>query len=117
MPPGLLFNRTDVYRRTSTGRDSLNNPIYGKPVTGAGWTKTYTAIPCRLAFSSKSIQFAKTGERPSPSGIVYVPAANIILPEDRFLTSDGIQYTVTSVVPGYSFGGVVDHWECICDLP
>jgi hypothetical protein len=118
MPPGLLNTKSDVYRRTSTGRDALNNPVYGQPVTGAGWTKVYSAIPVRLAFSSKNIQFAKTGERPVPTGVIYVQNSYAILPEDRFVTSDtSIQYTCTSVVPAYSANAVIDHYECVVDLP
>lgn len=115
-----LFNTTvTVKRRASTGRDSLNNPIYGAPTDGAGWSTVYTGVPARLAFSSKAIQFAMTGERPKPSGVVYYPPNFALQVEDRILTADSstIEYTVVSIVPGYINNTTIDHYEAIVQLP
>ena len=113
-----IFNTTvTVKRRASTGTDSLNNPIYGAPTSGAGWSTVYSSVPARLAFSSKQIQFAMTGQRPSPSGVVYYGPSFTLLPEDRILTTDGIEYTVVSIVPGYMNNTYIDHYEAIVALP
>ena len=117
MSQGLLNSSVSIYRRASTGRDSLNNPVYGLPTGGPGWSLIYSNAPVRLAFSSKSLEFAQTGERPVPSGIAYINASYTVLAEDRILTPDGIEYTVTSVVPGYLVAAVVDHYELILGLP
>lgn len=113
----LLNIFVTVERRTSQGRDSINNPIFGDPVSGSGWAIEYSNVPVRLAFSSKALQFAMTGERPTPAGIMYVNPSYVILAEDRIITPDNIQYVVTSVVPGYLNGQVIDHYECILGLP
>ncbi len=115
-----IFNTTiTVKRRASTGRDSLNNPVYGAPTSGAGWSTAYSNVPARLAFSSKQIAFAMTGERPAPNGTVYIPPTYTIQVEDRILTADNplIEYTVVSIVPGYINNTVIDHWELIVALP
>ena len=117
MIPGIFNQLVTVKRRVSTGTDSLNNPIYGAPTSGAGWSTLYSNMPARLAFSSKSLQFAQTGERPEPSGIMYCSADYILQSEDRVLTPDGIEYVVSSIVPGYVNNSVVDHFEIILTLP
>jgi hypothetical protein len=117
MIQGLLNSSVSIYRRTSAGRDSLGNPIYGTPTSGVGWALIYSNAPVRLAFSSKSLEFAQTGERPVPAGIAYINASYTVLAEDRILTPDGIEYTVTSVVPGYLVANVIDHFELVLSLP
>ncbi len=117
LPVNLLNTTVDVKRRTSTGRDSLNNPTYGAPTGGAGWNTVFQNIPVRLAFNTKAIQFAPEGERITPNGVMYYNAGPNIKPEDRVLTETGIEYTVISVVPGYAFGKVVDHFEAVLQLP
>lgn len=117
MIQGLLNINVSIYRRASTGRDSLNNPIYGTPTSGIGWSLIYSAVPVRLAFSSKALEFAQTGERPTPAGICYISASYSVNTEDRVVTPDGIEYTVTSVVPGYLVAAVVDHYELVLGLP
>lgn len=119
MIPAIFNQNFQVYRRTSGGRDALNNPTYGEPVSGAGWSLIYPVMLARLAFSSKSIQFAHTGERPTPSGILYYSADFVLQPEDRIFTPDTkpIQYIVLSIVPGYIANQVIDHYEAILGLP
>lgn len=106
-----------IKRRVSQGRDSLNNPVYGTPTSGAGWSTVYTNMPVKLAFSSKSLQFAQTGERPTPSGIMYYNPSYTLLLEDRILTVDGIEYVVKSIVVAISVPNVTDHYEAILGLP
>jgi hypothetical protein len=117
MIPAIYNQNVVVKRRISVGRDVLNNPTYGQPTGGVGWSTVYASMPARLAFSSKAIQFAQTGERPSPNGVVYYGTDYALLVEDRVLTPDGIEYTVTSIVPGYVTNTVIDHYEAICALP
>ena len=117
MIQGLLNINVSIYRRASTGRDSLNNPTYGLPTSGAGWSLIYSNVPVRLSFSSKNLEFAQTGERPIPAGIAYINASYTVQAEDRVVTSDSIEYTVTSVVPGYLVGTTIDHYECVLGLP
>jgi hypothetical protein len=119
MPPALFNVVVNVYQRASTGNDSLNNPIYGTPTSGAGWSLVYANMPCKLAFSSKQIQFAMTGERPKPSGVVYYGSSFTLAPEYRIVTTDPspIEYVVVSVVPAYIVAAVVDHYEAIVELP
>lgn len=119
MIPAIFNLNYVVKRRTSSGRDALNNPTYGEPVSGAGWSTIYAAMPARLAFSSKQIQFAHTGERPTPSGILYYSANFSLQIEDRIITPDTspIQYVVLSIVPGYIANQVIDHYEAILGLP
>lgn len=122
MIPGALLNQTvSIKRRTSTGTDTLGNPIYGTPTGGAGWNIVYKTMPARLAFSSKLIRFAPEGERIQPSGTMYYNPAFNLRAEDRVLTTDAaqnaIEYVVISVVPGITFGGVVSHYEAILQLP
>jgi hypothetical protein len=118
MLPVILLNTTvDIKRRSSTGRDSLNNPTYGVPTSGTGWNTVFQNISVRLAFSSKAVNFANEGERVQPQGVMYYNAGPDIHPEDRVLTETGIEYNVISVVPGYVFGKVVDHWEAVLQLP
>lgn len=117
LPLSILNQKVAVKRRTSQGRDSLNNPVYGSPTNGSGWNTVYDCVPARLAFSTKPIRFAPEGERISPTGIVYYNAGWDIKAEDRILTPNGIEYTVISVVEGITFGSVVDHYEAIVQLP
>ncbi len=117
MIPGLLNTTATVKRRASTGRDSLNNPTYGAPTSGSGWSTVYTNMPIRMAFSSKTLEFAQTGERPNPAGVAYITADYQVQSEDRIITSDSIEYVVTSVVIGYSVAAVVDHYELVLALP
>jgi len=118
MIPIALLNKTiTVIRRTSQGRDSLNNPNYGAPTAGAGWNVIYTAIPARLAFSTKEVRFAPEGERILPTGTVYYNAGYTICQEDHIVTSEGVEYNVISVVAATTFGTVVDHYEAVVQLP
>jgi hypothetical protein len=117
LPLSLLNTTVDIKRRTSTGRDSLNNPTYGAPTSGAGWNTVFQNISVRLAFSTKEIRFAPEGERIQPAGVMYYNAGTDIHPEDRVLTETGIEYTITSVVPGYTFGKVISHYEARLQLP
>ena len=117
IPPTLLNVNVIVKRRQSTGRDTLNNPTYGAPTSGSGWSTIYDTLPVRLAFSSKPVRFANEGERIQPVGTMYFNPGPIIKPEDRILTASGIEYNVVSVVPATSFGSVVDHYECVLQLP
>lgn len=116
IPTGLLVQTVNIRRRQSTGTDSLNNPVYGAPTSGLGWNTVYQGMPVRLAFSSKLINFVKEGERIRPNGVVYYNLPYILLPEDRVLTTDGIEYTVISVVEG-RMGFTIDHFEAIVQLP
>ena len=116
IPYALLPSSVSILRRTSVGTDPLNNPIYGAPTSGAGWSTIYTNMAVRLAFSSKAIRFVAEGERITPNGVMYYNNSYNINPEDRVLTSDGIEYVVISVVAG-QVGTVVDHYEAILALP
>ena len=117
MIQALLNETVIVKRRVSTGRDSLNNPTYGTPTSGSGWSTVYSNMPIRFAFDRKQVQFSQTGERIQPSGTIYYQPSYSVLQEDRFLTTDGIEYVVVSVQPAYITGSVIDHWEAICQLP
>lgn len=117
IPLALLNVYVTIIRRTSQGRDSLNNPIYGAPTLGAGWNPVYYSIPVKLAFNTKLIRFAQEGERVQPAGIMYYNNPYTLQPEDHMVTSDGIEYTIISIVPGYIFGTAVDHYEAILQLP
>ncbi len=117
--PGAILNQVvTVKRRVSSGIDSLGNPIYGSPTQT--WTVIYTNVPVRLAFSSTPTEFSPAGERITPNGVVYMNPGYTILPEDRILvpnSSDVIEYNVVSVVPGYTFGTAVSHYEIVVQLP
>lgn len=117
MQNSLLNEKVDIYRRVATARDSLNNPVYGEPITGAGWNLVYLAMPCRLAFTDKRIEFAHGGERVKPYGTMYFSQQFSILQEDRVITPDNIQYVVTSIRVAYKTGSVIDHYEAIVELP
>jgi len=117
LPLNILNTTVDIRRRASTGRDALNNPVYGAPTDGAGWSVVYQNIAVRLAFSSKATNFANEGERITPTGVMYYNSGPDIKPEDRVITETGIEYNVISVVPGYAFGKVVDHYEAVLQLP
>lgn len=120
LPPALLNQSATIIRRQSSGRDSLNNPTYGQPTSGEGWSVIYTSVLVRLAFSGKPIKFAPEGERIQPTGVVYYNPGVEIHPEDRvlvFLGKQLIEYNVISVVPGSTFGSTIDHWEAIVQLP
>lgn len=117
MQQSLLNESVDVYRRVSTGRDSLNNPIYGVPATGVGWNLVYLGMPCRLAFTDKRIEFAHGGERVKPYGTMYFSQAYALIQEDRIITPDNIQYVVSSIRIAYKTGSIVDHYEAIVELP
>ena len=71
IPINILNSKVSIRRRESTGRDSLNNPIYGAPTSGIGWVTVYKDMPVRLAFSSKEVRFAPEGERILPTGVMY----------------------------------------------
>jgi hypothetical protein len=116
IPIALLSQNVVIKRRTSQGRDSLNNPIYGTPTSGSGWNTVYNSIPVRLAFSSKLVRFAGTGERIIPNGVMYYNVGPLLQPEDRVLTPDGIEYTIISIVEG-RMGMSVSHLEAILQLP
>jgi hypothetical protein len=117
LPAGLLNSTVCIKRRSSQGRDSLNNPTYGAPTLGNGWATIYEGIPARLAFNLKQVRFAMEGERVQPTGILYYNPGPDIKAEDRVLTDDGIEYNVISVVKGYTLGTVVDHYEAVVQLP
>ena len=117
MQQSLLNESVDVYRRVDGGRDSLNNPTYGVPITGSGWNLVYPGMPCRLAFTDKRIEFAHGGERVKPYGTLYFSANYQLIQEDRIITPDNIQYVVTSIRIAYKTGSVIDHYEGICELP
>lgn len=117
IPIALLNTTVIIKRRTSTGRDALNNPTYGTPTSGTGWNTVYNAMQVKLAFSSKPTKFAPEGERITPVGTMYYNAGPDIQVEDRVLTQSGIEYTVISVVPAYVFGTVIDHFEVVLQLP
>lgn len=113
-----LFNENvDVYRRVSGGVDSLNNPVYGVPITGSGWNLVYPQMPCKLAFTDKRIEFAHGGERVLPYGTVYFSQAYLLMQEDRIITTNNIQYVVTSIRVAYKTSTVIDHYEAIVELP
>jgi len=116
IPSFFLPDTISVSRRTYTGLDSLNNPIYGVPVTGAGWTTIYTGVKCRLSLSGKDVEYSRIGERIKPSGILYTNSKYDIRNEDRVITSDGIQYVVIGVTTS-RLGSVVDHYEYQIQLP
>jgi hypothetical protein len=119
----FLFNENVIVkRRPSLGsgsgqasRDSFNNPIYGAPT--AGWTTVYSAMPCKLAFSGTPIEFSPTGERVKPSGVLYFSSDNVLQHEDRIITSNGIEYVVTSLQYAYMTPNVIDHSEATVELP
>lgn len=117
LPVNLLNTTVDIRRRKSTGRDALNNPTYGSPTSGAGWSTVYQNVSVRLAFSGKDVRFAPEGERILPTGVMYYNAGPDIKSEDRVLTEDGIEYNVIGVTIGYSFGKVIDHYEAVLQLP
>ncbi len=117
MQNSLLNEAVDVYRRVSASRDALNNPVYGTPITGVGWNLIYSAMPCRLAFTDKRIEFAHGGERVKPYGTLYFSEDFALLQEDRIITTDNIQYVVTSIRIAYKTGSIVDHYEGIVELP
>lgn len=117
MQLSLLNEKVDVYRRVSTGRDSLNNPVYGTPITGQGWNLVYAGMPSKLAFSDKRIEFARGGERVKPYGTLYFSTQYAIKQEDRIITPDNIQYVVTSIRVAYKAARVIDHYEAIVELP
>ena len=117
LPISLLNSLVTVKRRQSSTRDILNNPVYGAPTSGSGWSTIYTNMPVRLAFHTNLLDFAREGERENPGGVVYYSPDYALQTEDRIITADGIEYTVISIVPGYVFGSVVDHYEAIVQLP
>lgn len=117
LPSNILNSLVTIKRRVSTGTDSLGNPIYGNPTLGVGWSTIFNNVPVRLAFGSKPIQFSPEGERITPNGVMYYNGGYNIIPEDRVLTANGIEYVVVSVVAGYVFGSVVDHYEAVLALP
>ena len=117
LPGNLLTELVTIKRRNSQGRDSLNNPIYGQPTSGAGWYTVIANLPVRLAFSGKGVNFSPEGERITPNGIMYFNTQVVLLPEDRVLTSTGIEYNVINVSTAYLMGSVVDHFEAKLQLP
>ena len=118
IPPALLNTNVTIRRRTSTGRDALNNPIYGAPTSGTGWNTVYTNMMVRLAFSSKGIRFTAEGERIQPVGTMYYNIGNVLQMEDRVITQpDGIEYVVIGISTGATVGNIVDHFEVSLQLP
>ncbi len=121
LPTSLLNQSINIVRRQSTGRDSLNNPIYGQPTSGSGWSTIYVGLQARLAFSSKPIMFSKEGERVTPTGIVYLNIGPKIYHEDRvvFTNYQGgtVQYVVVDVINAIGINGQPDHIELVCTLP
>lgn len=117
MQPSLLNQKVDVYRRVDGGRDALNNPTYGTPVTGSGWNLIYSQMPCKLAFLDKRIQFSRGGERVIPHGTMYYGKDFSVRQEDRIVTEGNIQYVITSVSAADRTSRVIDHMEAICELP
>lgn len=117
MLQSLLNEKVDVYRRVAGSRDSLNNPVYGTPITGVGWNLIYRAMPSRLAFTDRRIEFASGGERVKPYGTMYFSEKYALRQEDRIITRDNIQYIVSSIRIAYKSGAIVDHYEAICELP
>jgi len=117
MIPSLLNEKISLYRRVSTGRDSLNNPIYGTPTSGVGWILVYANMPCRLAFVDEKIEFAAEAERVLPHGTMYFSTEFVVKQEDRVRTPDNIEYVVTSIRTAYKTGSVIDHYEAILELP
>jgi hypothetical protein len=119
----FLFNESVIVKRrpglgSSSGqasRDSFNNPVYGAPT--AGWTTVYSTMKCKLAFSGTPIEFAPTGERVKPQGVMYFSSDNILQHEDRIITSNGIEYVVTSLQYAYMTPQVIDHTEATIELP
>jgi hypothetical protein len=114
-----IYNiKVQVKRRLDisvASRDTLNDPIYGTPTTN--WSTVYSSMPARLAFSSKPLQFAPTAERITPNGVMYIPNSYQVYHEDRIITPDGIEYVVTSVIPGYLNNNILDHYELSVELP
>lgn len=106
-----------IKRRTSTGSDALNNPIYGAPTSGVGWATVYTNMKVKLAFHQKTTSYVSTGERVIPSGVMYYMPAYALKPQDRVITSDGIEYVVLGVVSARIVGPVIDHYEAELALP
>jgi hypothetical protein len=107
-----------VKRRESAltaSRDSLNNPVYGAPT--ATWNLIYPAMPVRFAFRDKGIQFAPTGERLLPNGVMYFDKEYDLQVEDRVLTATGVEYVVTAITLGYQMPSVVSHKEAKVELP
>lgn len=118
MIPATIFNqKVTIKRRQSTGTDTLGNPIYGTPTGGPGWSNVYVQMPVRLAFSAKIIRFAIEGERVQPTGTMYYNPQYSLLPEDRVITQEGIEYNIISIVKGQTFGEVISHFEAIVQLP
>lgn len=118
IPPNILNTIVTVKRRNSTGRDSLNNPTYGPPTSGDGWTNVYVNMPVRLAFSSKNVRFAPEGERILPTGVMYYNQPYLLQAEDRVLTDNAIEYVVIGLTIGYGpIGKVIDHFEAVLQLP
>lgn len=118
MISGIFNQKVTIKRRLDisvASRDVLNNPIYGNPT--ASWQTIYTNMPARLAFNGQPLQFAQTAERLTPNGVVYIPKQYIVYHEDRVITSDGVEFVVVSVVPGYVNNTVIDHWELVLALP
>src|SRR4051812_46729904 len=110
IPSAILNQTVTVRRRTSTGRDALNNPNYGAPTSGVGWDTVYTKMPVKLAFSTKQVRFAPEGERILPTGVVYYNAQYLLKAEDRVITDEGVEYNVISVQPG-NIGSIISHYE------
>ena len=119
----IFTDLVNIRRRiayTAASRDQLNNPVYGDPVS---FSIVYIGIKVRILWSGKSMIFPATGEIIRPQGIMYYPTSITLLPEDRVVTLNtpgypaGIEYVVTSFVPGYIFNGKVDHYEAQLALP
>jgi hypothetical protein len=115
----FLFNESVTIKRrldvSIASRDSLNNPVYGAPT--ASWTTVYSNMPCKLAFSGTPIEFAPTGERVKPQGVLYYSKDYTLQHEDRILTPGGIEYVLTSIQTAYMTSQVISHMEGNLELP
>ena len=121
LPIAILNQTVNIVRRQSTGTDSLGNPIYGQPTSGAGWSTIYTGLQVRLAFSSKMTNFSKEGERVNPTGVVYLNPGPEIYHEDRVVFTNyqngTIEYNVINVIKALGVSGQIDHLELTVQLP
>ena len=117
MLPNLLNVFVSIKRRIDYNRasfDVLGNPVYGDSST---WDTIFTHMPVRFAFPAKELQFANTGERIIPSGVMYYNPEHKLLPMDRVLTPDGIEYVITDISVGIRIGAIIDHYEAKLILP
>jgi len=114
-----IYNTSVIVKRrldvSVASRDSFNNPVYGAPTSS--WNTVYSSVPCRLAFSADSIEFSPTGERIKPSGTLYFGTEYTLRQEDRIITTNGIEYVVTSLQAAMATPFLQSHWEATVELP